>query len=129
MSGVVLDTSAIIALINEEPGGERVGQVVRGASVSVVNLCEVVGYLIFRGLTPDMVNDALEPLEFTTILADPDLAREAGYLRAVTASAGLSLGDRFCLALARQLRLPAYTADRQWAKLPEAIGVEIVLIR
>jgi len=58
-----------------------------------------------------------------------DLARIAGGLRAVTAEAGLSLGDRFCMALASRDRLPAWTADKQWRTISDAVGVQVVIIR
>ncbi len=61
--------------------------------------------------------------------ADVDTAKLAGHLRAATVGAGLSLGDRFCLALALREGLPAWTADRQWGVVAEAVGATIVVIR
>ena len=60
----------------------------------------------------------------TSALFDP-----AGRLRAVTAEAGLSLGDRFCLALARRDGLPALTADKQWSTVADAADVTVSVIR
>lgn len=62
----------------------------------------------------------VEPLT----LAD---AVEIARLRPLTRSAGLSLGDRACVALARRLALPALTADRAWTGLD--LGVELHQIR
>ena len=39
---------------------------------------------------------------------------------------GLSLGDRTCLALALSRKIPAYTADRMWAKLDIDIEIRII---
>jgi ribonuclease VapC len=61
--------------------------------------------------------------------ADQTLATLAGHLRAATAEAGLSLGDRFSLALARRDGLLALTADRQWRSIADAVGVEVLVIR
>ena len=61
--------------------------------------------------------------------ADVELAWMAGRLRKATAEAGLSLGDRFCLALAAREGLPAWTADRQWRSISNRIDVEVVVIR
>jgi ribonuclease VapC len=54
---------------------------------------------------------------------------EAGRLRGLTVEAGLSLGDRFCLALAKRDKLPAWTADKKWREIPDAAGVKVVAIR
>lgn len=75
------------------------------------------------------IDQMLDPLPLTIVAADHELARAAGRLRTVTASAGLSLGDRFCLALAAKEGLPALTADRAWARIADAVGVEVVTIR
>jgi len=75
------------------------------------------------------VDSMLDPLPVTIVDADPDLARIAGHLRAATAEAGLSLGDRFCIALASRDGLPTWTADKQWRMISAAVGVEIVVIR
>ena len=60
---------------------------------------------------------------------EPKVALVAGRLRAQTSEAGLSLGDRFCLALALRDGLPAMTADKQWRVVADAVGVQIVVIR
>lgn len=57
------------------------------------------------------------------------MAVEVGLMRPLTDRAGLSLGDRFCLALGRRLRAPVLTADRQWALIADDVGVKVELIR
>ena len=47
----------------------------------------------------------------------------------MTASAGLSLGDRYCLALAQRDVLPAWTGDTQWNLVAGEAGVKVVQIR
>ncbi len=64
-----------------------------------------------------------------TVLPYDALAREAGSLRAATASAGLSLGDRFCLALAKRLGVAAYTADKAWCDVAAKVETKVVCIR
>jgi ribonuclease VapC len=71
----------------------------------------------------------LHPLPVAIVEADQGLATIAGRLRAVTAEAGLSLGDRFCLALALRDGLPALTADKTWRTIADAAGVKISVIR
>ena len=71
----------------------------------------------------------LKPLPMTIVDADHGLATIAGRLRALTGEAGLSLGDRFCLALACRDDLPALTADKQWRTMADAAGVTVSVIR
>jgi len=129
MSEVVLDASALLALLNDEPGAAKVAEVLGEARMSSVNLAEVVSHFIHAGMPAAEVDAMLHPLPVEIVAADQGLAHIAGRLRAVTASAGLSLGDRFCLALAKRDRLPAMTADKQWRTVAEAVGAKIQLIR
>jgi ribonuclease VapC len=129
VSEVVLDASALLALLKNEPGGEKVAEGLAASRMSAVNYAEVVSHFIHAGMPPQEVDAMLRPLPVVVVAADADLATTAGRLRAVTAEAGLSLGDRFCLALALRDGLPAWTADRQWRTVSDATGVEIVVIR
>ncbi|GGY91437.1 type II toxin-antitoxin system VapC family toxin [Novosphingobium colocasiae] len=129
MSAVVLDASALLALLHDEPGADNVAQVLTDARMASVNYAEVVSHFIHNGMPEDQVEAMLRPLPIAIIAADRALAMMAGGLRAVTASAGLSLGDRFCLALARRDRLPALTADRKWRDVAQAAGVTVSVIR
>jgi ribonuclease VapC len=126
---VVLDASAVVALVGEEPGCDRAAAALDDSVIGAVNLAEVAGALAAKGKSEVQVRAALRSLELAVIEADEELAIDAGLLRRVTAPFGLSLGDRFCLALARRLRAPAVTADRAWAAIGEACDVEVRLIR
>ncbi len=127
--GPILDASALIALLKAEPGADMVAAVIADAAMSVVNLAEVISHFAHLGMPDEAINAMLQPLPIALLPADSALARAAGQLRRLTASAGLSLGDRFCLALARQEGRPAWTADRAWVDVAEAVGVEVVLMR
>jgi PIN domain nuclease of toxin-antitoxin system len=129
MSSAVLDASALLALLREEAGAEVVAAIVGNSLMSAVNLAEVAAHFAFRGMPEDAVATMLRPLPMTIVAADHALALKAGALRAVTADRGLSLGDRFCLALAVREGLPAFTADRQWQTIAAAASVEVRLIR
>lgn len=128
-SEIVLDASALLAMIREEPGGEAVAAAIGRARMCTVNLAEVVSYLIHAGMPSNQINAMLTPLPMVVVNADVELAWMAGRLRNTTAEAGLSLGDRFCLALAAREGLPAWTADRVWRSVSDRVGAEIVLIR
>jgi len=129
VSSVILDASALLALLKGEPGGAKVASVVADAAISVVNLSEVVSHFVRAGMPTNEVEDMLNALPFALVPADAGLAWEAGRLRADTAEAGLSLGDRFCLALAKREGLPAWTADKAWKTVAGAANVKVVLIR
>lgn len=129
MTAAVLDASAVIALLKGERGGSKVAGVVADAAVGVFNQAEVVSHFIHLGAPVEEVRAMLGALPYAVLPADEALGWEAGALRAVTSSAGLSLGDRFCLALAKSLGVPAYTADRAWKDIAAAAGVKVVAIR
>ena len=129
MSRFVLDASALLAMMLEEPGGSRVAQIITEAAISAVNLSEVADYYARLGMPRDMLTAMLADLPFTIVPADADQALDAAMLRPLTQKAGLSLGDRYCLALARQLGCEALTTDRAWLKIAKDVGVRVSLIR
>ena len=129
MSDIVLDASALLAMLKDEPGGAKVAGAIASARMSSVNFAEVVSHFIHNGMPATEVDDMLRPLPIVIAQADANLARLAGRLRSATAGAGLSLGDRFCLAQAMHDGLPAWTADKQWRSIADKIDGEIIVIR
>jgi PIN domain nuclease of toxin-antitoxin system len=123
---IVLDSSALLAMLFFEPGCERVAQLVPCSCMSTVNLTEVWGRLARDGRALAEVLDRIEQMGIALVDFDRDLAIGAAALLLPTAPWGLSLGDRACLALARLRKLPAVTADRAWAKLDLGISIEVV---
>jgi ribonuclease VapC len=124
----VLDASALLALLNGEAGSEQVANViVNGAAISAVNLAEVVTKLSEIGMPEALIHDVLDLLGLEIIDFDLKQTYQVGLLRSLTRHAGLSLGDRACLALAQQLDLPVFTTDRIWASL--AVNVTVLVIR
>ena len=126
MSKVVLDASALLALLNSEPGADQVGAMLSSAVVSAVNLSEVTSKLAEAGMPEAAIREALEGLAVEVAPFDREQAYTAGLLRPATMSLGLSLGDRACLSLAQRLGLPAVTTDAAWAKLDMAVEVRVV---
>ena len=128
MSRVVLDASAVLAILNREPGAEKLPlRLLRDATISTVNLAEVQTKLVNRGLDPDDAWDAaIGPVRGTEAFTI-EQARIAGDLVARTRPLGLSLGDRACLALGIALGATVYTADRSWKGL--RLGIRIRHIR
>ncbi len=129
MSLAVVDASAVIALILGEPGARRIEGIIADCAITTVNLAETVGYFARNGAAEPAIREMLDALRLETVLFDPELAYVAGVLLPVTREAGLSLGDRACLALARRLSVRAITTDRSWARIATAAQVEVELIR
>lgn len=124
---VVLDASALLALFYREAGGDEVASRLPGAIVGAVNIAEVVGKLADGGLAEEEVRLAIDALHLDVVSMDETVAWECGLLRPRTRAAGLSLGDRACLALAKVRGLPVLTADRAWLGID--VGVAVLLIR
>ena len=124
---VVLDASAVSALVKGEDGGEIVSARCLGAVISAVNFSEVVEMLARIGLPIDVWEQRLASIGIGIVAFSSEQATTTAALRPPTRPAGLSLADRACLALALELDAPVLTADRAWSKLD--VGVEIELIR
>lgn len=125
----VLDASAVLALLFEEPGAEMVRGCVRAAVIGAANLAEVLAKLSDHGLPAAEAARAVAILGLEVAPMTEAQAQRSAGMRAVTRAAGLSLGDRACLALAAELDLPALTADRSWAGVAAAAGVSVQVIR
>jgi ribonuclease VapC len=127
MIEAVLDASALLALLLAERGGDEVGTVLANSAMTTVNLGEVVGHFARNGAAEADIRLVLDPLPIERIPFDDDLAFANGLL--LPAAAGLSFGDRACLALAARLNVRAMTADRSWLSIARAVGVDIHPIR
>jgi PIN domain nuclease of toxin-antitoxin system len=127
VSEIVLDASALMAVLRDEPGAAAVEAVLDEAAISAVNLSEVQAKLVERGTPAEIAWSWLVDLDLAVVDFDTPQARVAGDLRPLTRARGLLLADRACLGLAQVLGLPAMTADRAWARLE--IGIEIRTIR
>ena len=127
MSYYVLDASALIALLHAEPGSEKVARAVEeGSAISTVNLAEVAAKLNDIGTPEAVIQDAINVLRLTVYDFTIEFAFTVGQFRPLTKQAGLSLGDRACLALAHHLHLPALTTDRVWEDLPIDVVVHVL---
>jgi ribonuclease VapC len=128
VSSIVLDASALLAVLNQEHGADKLTpQLLSTAVSSTVNLAEVQGKLIDRGLNADDAWAAALTFVHEAIPFTSEHAKLAGGLITHTRPLGLSLGDRACLALGLALNAPVYTADRTWKNLK--LGIRIITIR
>ena len=123
----VLDSSALLARIYHEPGGERVRALLSRAGMSAVNYAEVLSKLVEDGMPRSEAEYAVGRYGFAVLDADKHRSALAGLLHDRTRRTGVSLGDRYCLQLAMELGVPLLTTDRSWASL--GLDVQIELIR
>jgi PIN domain nuclease of toxin-antitoxin system len=127
MNEVVLDASAMLALLQNERGEEKLtDDLLEVAIASTVNLAEVQSKLVKKGYDPE---DAWEDALLLVTSAEPftsEQAKIAGTLIQMTQKYGLSLGDRSCLALAIALKAPVYTTEQTWRNLKVGIPIHVI---
>lgn len=126
-SRYVLDASALLVLLNNEPGNAVVMEAIKdGAAMSAVNQSEIISKLIDWGIPYKQIELTVLSIGVEYVPFDEAQAHLAGKLRSATKAAGLSLGDRACLALAQHLNIPAITADKAWGELNLPISIKII---
>ena len=127
MTSAVLDASALLAFLHQEPGGEKVVSVLSRCVISAVNLAETYSQLARQGAALQAASHQIQRLQIPIIPFDNGQAMLTASLHNITRGQGLSLGDCVCLALGMSQKAIVVTADRRWTALP--IDVEIVQIR
>lgn len=127
MSRVVLDASAVLALLQAESGGEQVLRHLEDSVIGTVNVAEAQAKLLARGMDEAAALRAVRSCAREIVPFDLEQASSTAALLSKTRNLGLSLGDRACLALGIVLGVPVYTADRAWASLQ--LGIDVRLIR
>ena len=131
--GAVLDASAMIAWLFNEPGKEKVSAALEyGCLISTVNWCEVIHKCNQRGVETDLLYNKLEKKQIlnvalTIVTLTETLAKATAALFPLTKPYDLSLGDRACIALGQHKQTPILISDTIWGELD--IGVDIQLIR
>lgn len=124
---IVLDASALLALLFHETGHEMVASYLDESCISTVNLSEVIGRFARDGHNAQLVLQKIEAIDMKIIPFSIDHATVAATFLPQTRSLGLSLADRACLALAFSRNVPVLTADKIWQQAD--IGVDIILVR
>jgi ribonuclease VapC len=127
MTEVVLDASALLAFLRNEPGAEKVAEVLDRCCISAVNLAETLGKMVEYGKPLEATAYQIERLRIPVIPFDAEQARVVASFWKGTRSVGLSLGDRACLSLAHSRNMPALTTENDWQKVD--VGVKVVKIR
>lgn len=122
----VLDASALLCLLFNEPGAGKIEACLARALISAVNYHEVLASLIDRGVAPQEAQCMLGKLDIEIVPMDRAQAHVGAALHPLTRAAGLSLGDRSCLALAWTNKATALTTDPVWATLDLGVHIEVV---
>ncbi len=128
MSKVVLDASAALALILNEPGGNRVMALIQAQQIPVAmssaNWCETLTRLqrdspIMDAKKLASMLPGVEVVPFSRAEAElaAELAKKYG---------ALSLGDRACLALAITRKATAWTTDKIWTRVQAGVAIEVL---
>jgi len=131
----LLDASALLALLLNEPGADQVESVLDDSEMHTVNLTEVVRKLVLKGVEPAEVASLLDDIDLDVVEAfSSEQAHTAGHMLAANRSIGLSLGDAVCLVVAFSSGTRVVTAERSWPKTVwpkdlQAKRPEILLIR
>jgi ribonuclease VapC len=126
MKKIVIDSSAILALLNQEKGAEIVEKKLDCAIISSVNFSEVLVIAARNGLPQEDFSQLLSNIFSNIVNFDSKQAKIAASLDKITKKHGLSLGDRACLALAKQEKCAVLTADKAWKKLDVGVVVEVI---
>jgi ribonuclease VapC len=124
---VVLDASAVLALMQDEPGATVVAEVLTRSCMASINATEVLTRLIDSGTPVATAMATLDMLRIEIISVDRDIAFGAARLRVMTRTHGLSLADRTCLALGQRLGATILTADQAWSAVD--LGLDVRQIR
>ena len=127
MSKFILDSSALLALIQHEKGWEKVLNILDDSLINTVNYAEVVTKLFHYSVSEPEIEDILKNLKLNLVNFDEIIAYESGKLIKATQKYGLSLGDRACIASGLIKKMEIITADKIWSKLE--IPVKVTLIR
>ena len=129
--GTLLDASAVLAFLQDEPGAEIVQIALESDScwVGAANQAEIIAKSLDRGVDNDSLKAVLADLAYTVVAITPEDGAQAGWLRQITLAVGLSLGDRLCLAQAQRLKARVLTADRPWLNVAADLGLAIQCIR
>ena len=120
----ILDASALLAFLQDEPGATGVN--LQASLINAVNFSEVVQKTVQRGADANGLLADLQLVGLTVTPFSPEEATLAGFLWPLTRPYGLSLGDRACLASGRLYSLPVVTAERVWSEIAHGVKVRVI---
>jgi PIN domain nuclease of toxin-antitoxin system len=123
---VVIDSSAVLAILKNERGGDQAVSLSRGALLSAVNLIEVRSKMMEAVSDVDRALSTLDRLEINVVPFTPHQGKMAADLWPIVKGKSVSLADRACIALAIDKNATLVTADRGWAKLGLSLDLSFI---
>lgn len=123
---IVLDASALLVFLQDEPGSDVVEKVLAHSVISAVNWSEVIQKSLASGIDINGMRDELYTVGVTVVPFTAEQAERASRLWQHTWKKGLSMADRACLATAQHMNAPVFTADRIWADLKLSLDICVV---
>lgn len=126
---IILDSSALLALIQDEPGAEIIKPLLKFSVMSTVNVTETLSVLHRTNITSQEGSVLIADIITTIVPFDLEQAKSCAELHPLVKAKGLSLADRACIALGIKLQIPIYTADKVWSELKDIITPDIIIIR
>lgn len=126
MADALLDTSVLIAFIFGEAHDVNEDTVLAGGAISSVNLAETISVMQQKGGTETEIQDTLRELNLDVVPFNEAMAEAAGKLIPAARTFNIGLGDCACIATGIVLRLPIWTADRDWLKLDVPADIKLV---
>lgn len=123
----ILDSSALIALLTQEKGYEKIVEILPQSVMSSVNVAEVAKFLKERNkLDDEQIQNTIYSLIDQIFPFDDKLAFVSANIIEKTKPFGLSLGDRACIALGLYTSYPIYTSDKAWSKLELDCNIHLI---
>lgn len=122
----ILDASALLSFLQNEPGNNQVEAVLPEAVICSVNWSEVVQKTIAAGVDINGMREDLEALGLRILPFSMEEAELAAQLWQQTRQAGLSLGDRACLSVGLRMNASVLTADQIWTTLNLPVVVRCI---
>ena len=126
MTLFVLDASALLAVVRDEPGANVVADRMMGALMSTINASEAIMRSVEKGFPFAAVKSLIIYRQINLVPFDWELALKTAELRPATRRHGLSFADRACIALALREQATILTADRVWSELDLPCPVEVI---
>ena len=110
----VIDTSAIMAILLDEPGQDVASRYVPDGILSAVNFAEILTKCYEKAVPWEIAQTYLTGARVEVVAFDAERALVAAELFARAKKGVLSLGDRACIATAIERNATIVTADRIW---------------
>ena len=108
---IVLDSSAVLAVLLNEPGADRAEAAFEQGVITAASLTEILSKALKFGFDLQSAYERVVSFGLTVHPVDEAQAFLAAEISKAPRELNLSLGDRLCIALAMTLRVELLTGD------------------